>query len=141
MEFMINFKQYITENNKIITSADQYGDPGMKRITDLLLKKNNGKVNRDFLDWIKSNFLNVFDWNDTEYEQLTGTIDDMFNEVVVVRWENDDSSDDGSDEEFERQGYTVLDILEKTYQKDAVSRKQKRVKDIISKKDKSGWDL
>ena len=138
---MITFKQYITENNKIITSADQYGDPGMKRITDLLLKKNNGKVSRDFLDWIKSNFLNVFDWNDEEYEQLTGTIDEMFREVVVVRWENDDSNDDDSDNEFERQGYQVLDILKKAYQKDAVSRKQRKVKDIISKKDKSGWDL
>jgi 23S rRNA G2069 N7-methylase RlmK/C1962 C5-methylase RlmI len=141
MELMITFKQYITENNKIITSADQYGDPGMKRITDLLLKKNNGKVDRDFLDWIKSNFLTVFNWNDAEYEQLTGTIDDMFNEVVLVRWENDDSNDDDSDEEFERQGYQVLDILKEAYQKDAVGRKQKRVKDIISKKDKSGWEL
>lgn len=138
---MITFKQYITENNKIITSADQYGDPGMKHITDLLLKKNNGKVNRDFLDWIKSNFLTVFNWNDEEYEQLTGTTDEMFREVVVVRWENDDSSDDGSDNEFERQGYTVLDILEKAYQKDAGSRKQRKVKDIISKNNQSGWDL
>jgi hypothetical protein len=84
----------------------------------LLLKKLHGKVERVLLNWIRDNFLNVFDWNDNEFEQLTGTIDEMFDEVAMVRWENTDSDED-SDEGFKRQENQVLNILIQSYKKNS----------------------
>ena len=102
---------YLTSD--IITSTEQ-AEPGMVHITELLLKKFRGKVERVLLDWIRDNFLNVFDWNDEEFQQLIGTTDEMFNEVAIFRWEDSDSdgdSDEDSDEEFKRQENQVLNIL------------------------------
>jgi hypothetical protein len=106
---------YLTSD--IITSTDQT-EPGMTHITELLLKKLHGKVERVLLNWIRDNFLNVFDWNDNEFEQLTGTIDEMFDEVAMVRWENTDSDED-SDEGFKRQENQVLNILIQSYKKNS----------------------
>ena len=103
---------YLTSD--IITSTEQ-AEPGMIHITELLLKKFRGKVERVLLDWIRDNFLNVFDWNEGEEdEQLTGTTDEMFDEVAMVRWENTDSDED-SDEGFKRQENQVLNILIREY--------------------------
>ena len=102
---------YLTSD--IITSTEQ-AEPGMVHITELLLKKFRGKVERVLLDWIRDNFLNVFDWNDEEFQQLIGTTDEMFDEVVMFRWENTDSDED-SDEGFKRQENQVLNILIRAY--------------------------
>ena len=102
---------YLTSD--IITSTEQ-AEPGMIHITELLLKKFRGKVKRTLLDWIRDNFLNVFDWNNAEFEELTGTTDEMFDEVAMVRWENTDSDED-SDEGFKRQENQVLNILIREY--------------------------
>jgi len=114
-EDMMAGLEYITSD--VITSTDQT-EPGMTHITDLLLKKYNGTVERVLLVWIRDNFLNVFDWNDDEFEQLTGTTDEMFNEVAMVRWENSDSDED-SDEGFKRQENQVLNILIRSYKKNS----------------------
>ena len=106
---------YLTSD--IITSIEQ-ADGDVQHITELLLKKFHGKVERALLDWIRDNFLNVFDWNDEEFQQLIGTTDEMFNEVAIFRWEDSDSdgdSDEDSDEEFKRQENQVLNILIRAY--------------------------
>ena len=111
-EDMMAGLNYLTSD--IITSTDQT-EPGMTHITELLLKKFHGKVKRALLDWIRDNFHNVFDWNDgEEFDVLTGTIDEMFNEVVMARWENSDEDED-IDEEFKRQENQVLNILIRAY--------------------------
>ena len=50
----------ILESKKIITSPEQYGDPGMRYVVGVILRKYKGKVSREFLDWIKNNLVKVF---------------------------------------------------------------------------------
>ena len=112
---------YLTSD--IITSTEQ-AEPGMVHITELLLKKFRGKVERVLLDWIRDNFLNVFDWNDDVDDpdaHLTGTTDEMFNGVAMVRWENIRMANrrEDSDEGFKRQENQVLNILIQSYKKNS----------------------
>ena len=110
---------YLTSD--IITSTDQ-ADGDVQHITELLLKKFHGKVERALLNWIRDNFLNVFDWNvdDDDVdddEQLTGTTDEMFDEVATSRWDNIRMANRREDNHsgFKRQENQVLNILIRAY--------------------------
>ena len=114
---MITFKQYILEDSKIITSPEQYGDPGMRSVVEVALRKYKGKVSREFLDWIKDNFVKVFpNWHYNFYKnQEDATIDEIFFQIATMwmheKAETNEYTDD--DEAFNQVTDEILDTLER----------------------------
>jgi len=97
---------YLT--NDVITDAGQYGDSGMERVLNLLLKKYNGKVSKKYLDWIKDNFNEYF----VGIEYPEESLDYWFE--VVVNMKMDDGTEKISREYIEND---ILNDLEEYYQK------------------------
>ena len=113
---MITFKQFILESKKIITSPEQYGDPGMRYVVEATLRKYKGKVSREFLDWIKNNIVKVFPyWHYNYYKnQEDATIDEIFYQIAIMRMhEKEENGEEYSDndEAFNSVTDEILDIL------------------------------
>jgi len=113
---MITFKQFILESKKIITSPEQYGDPGMRYVVEVTLRKYKGKVSREFLDWIKNNIVKVFPyWHYNYYKnQEDATIDEIFYQIAIMRMhEKEENGEEYSDndEAFNSVTDEILDIL------------------------------
>jgi len=131
----------ILESKKIITSPEQYGDPGMRYVVEVALRKYKGKVSREFLDWIKNNLVKVFpNWHYNFYKnQEDATMDEIFYQIAMMRLHEKEETDEGysdDDESFNSVSDEIMDdILAPLY------KKQKDIKDAISKNNQSGWDL
>ena len=129
----------ILESKKIITSPEQYGDPGMRHIVEVALRKYKGKVSRELLDWIKNNLVKVFpNWHYNFYKnQKDATIDEIFLGIVMMRFDEKEDPDAryiDDDASFNSVEDEILDEI-------ITLNKLKEVKDAISKNDNSGWDL
>ena len=112
---MITFKQFILENKKIITSPEQYGDPGMRDIVEVALRKYKGKVSREFLDWIKDNLVKVFpNWHYKLYKnQKDTTIDEIFYYIALSRLhEKEENGVEGYSDEDEMFNEVMDEILD-----------------------------
>ena len=108
---MITFKQFILDSKIIITSPEQYGDPGMRYVVGVILRKYKGKVSREFLDWIKNNLVKVFpEWHYNFYKnQENATIDEIFYQIVLMRMhEKEENGEEYSDVSVTNE---ILDIL------------------------------
>jgi hypothetical protein len=90
--------------NDTISDVGQYGDSGMERVISLLLIKYNGKVSRDYLDWIKNNFNEFFVGHNPE-EYSDSSLDFWFEFIVHMKM------DDTDEEEKKPQDWVKDDIL------------------------------
>ena len=129
----------ILENKKIITSPEQYGDPGMRYVVEVALRNYKGKVSRELLDWIKNNLVKVFpNWHYNFYKnQKDATIDEIFYQIAMMRFDEKEDADAryiDDDESFNSVSDEILDEI-------ITLNKQQQVKDAISKNNQSGWDL
>lgn len=97
----------------VISDVGQYGEPGMEHVVSLLLKKHiNGKVSRDFLNWIKDNFNEYFvGHNPVEYSQES--LDYWFEVIVHMKMDDTDEEEEKPQDWVEDD---VLNDLEEYYQ-------------------------